>query len=138
MAQVATQPYSESQRMQIKRWSALPAEHCVYWPMRTFVHHNPLHGLEHLTFAAAVEKAQQSLGGTGYLSNNSFAITFASGAFSASSRRDPETRALPERIKLGAREITHLEVLRACMLCDIPSQQMTGSTPNSLAIRIDT
>ncbi|MGB0713403.1 MAG: DUF2309 domain-containing protein, partial [Gammaproteobacteria bacterium] len=26
-----------------------------FWPMRSFIHHNPLHGLEHLEFADAVE-----------------------------------------------------------------------------------
>ena len=26
----------------------------LFWPMRTFIHHNPLHGLEYLPFHAAV------------------------------------------------------------------------------------
>ena len=29
-----------------------------FWPMRSFIHHNPLHGLEHLPFDDAVKKAQ--------------------------------------------------------------------------------
>ncbi len=29
-----------------------------FWPMRSFIHHNPLHGLEHLAFDEAIDKAQ--------------------------------------------------------------------------------
>lgn len=30
----------------------------LFWPMRTFIHNNPLHGLEHLPFTEAVQAAQ--------------------------------------------------------------------------------
>lgn len=30
-----------------------------FWPMRSFIHHNPLHGLEKYTFEAALPKAQK-------------------------------------------------------------------------------
>ena len=43
-----------------------------YWPMRTFVHHNPLHGLEDLFFDEGIQKAQPLLGGSGYLSSETF------------------------------------------------------------------
>ncbi len=38
-----------------------------FWPMRSFIHHNPLHGLEHLTFDAAVKEGSRLFHGRGYL-----------------------------------------------------------------------
>ena len=39
-----------------------------YWPMRTFIHHNPLHSLEYLPFEATVRHGEKFLGGYGYVS----------------------------------------------------------------------
>lgn len=38
-----------------------------FWPMRSFIHHNPLHGLEHLPFPEAVAKGQQLFHARGFL-----------------------------------------------------------------------
>ncbi|EIJ34436.1 DUF2309 domain-containing protein [Thiothrix nivea] len=38
-----------------------------FWPMRTFIHHNPLHGLEHLPFPEAVEQGSKLFHGRAYL-----------------------------------------------------------------------
>ncbi len=38
-----------------------------YWPMRTFVHHNPLHSSEYLPFEETVRRGKQFLSGDGYL-----------------------------------------------------------------------
>ena len=38
-----------------------------FWPMRSFIHHNPLHALEHLPFDEAVKKGEQLFHGRGYL-----------------------------------------------------------------------
>lgn len=38
-----------------------------FWPMRAFIHHNPLHGLEQLPFEVAVEQGQRLFHGAGYL-----------------------------------------------------------------------
>lgn len=38
-----------------------------FWPMRSFIHHNPLHGLEHMPFHVAVERGTRLFHGRGYL-----------------------------------------------------------------------
>jgi len=38
-----------------------------FWPMRSFIHHNPLHGFEHLPFDEAVEKGARLFHGRGFL-----------------------------------------------------------------------
>ena len=43
-----------------------------FWPMRTFIHHNPLFGLEHLSFEAAIEEANTLFHGRGYLSRSQY------------------------------------------------------------------
>jgi len=64
VAQVTSPLYSESQRMQLRALIRLASDVVsYYWPMRTFVHHNPLHGLEDLRFEDAVQLAEIALGG---------------------------------------------------------------------------
>ena len=64
-------------------------------------------------------QAQQSLGGNGYLSNDSFRDYFRCGRILPRHLDAAlKPRALSEQVKLGVREITHLDVLRACMLGD--------------------
>ena len=88
-----------------------------YWPMRTFVHHNPLHGLEVLRFEEAVQLANKTLGGQGYLSNAVFRDYVRTGRI-LPRHLDVVLKPLAQlrQIRLGIREITHLEVLRACLL----------------------
>ena len=118
MAQVEGSRYSESRRMELKSLVHLAGEIIsYYWPMGAFVHHNPLHGLEDLPFEEGVRRGQRRLGGRGYVDAETFCDYFRAG------RIQPRhldlalrERALSTEIKLGAREITHLDVLRACLL----------------------
>ena len=58
----------ESRRMALRGVVRLAGEVIAqYWPMRTFVHHNPLHSLEYLPFEETVRRGKQFMGGSGYL-----------------------------------------------------------------------
>ncbi|MEZ5476448.1 MAG: putative inorganic carbon transporter subunit DabA [Thiolinea sp.] len=50
-----------------------------FWPMRTFIHHNPLHSMEHLPFPEAVEQGSQLFHGRGYLDRSTYQDYLAAG-----------------------------------------------------------
>lgn len=50
-----------------------------FWPMRAFIHHNPLHGFEHLPFEQAVEKGMRLFHAKGFLSRASYQQYLADG-----------------------------------------------------------
>jgi uncharacterized protein len=86
-----------------------------FWPMRMFIHHNPLHGFEHLPFDTAVRKAQGLHGGRGYLPNDDYRRLFASGQITAEDLTRAIERLGPgcdprNEVTGGGRRITPLEV----------------------------
>ncbi|HET8760951.1 MAG TPA: DUF2309 domain-containing protein [Nitrospiria bacterium] len=113
-----TAAYSDTQRMQLRALILLASEIVAsYWPMRIFVHHNPLHGLEDLPFDEAVRRAHRFLGGKGYLSNARFRDYAGSGRI-RSRHIDAALKPLArdKRVTIGGREVTHLDALRAHLL----------------------
>ncbi|MBA3428401.1 MAG: DUF2309 family protein, partial [Actinobacteria bacterium] len=48
-------------------------------PITTFIHHNTLHGLQHLPFHEAIAEGSQVLGGRGYLPNEEYRALHAAG-----------------------------------------------------------
>jgi uncharacterized protein YbcC (UPF0753/DUF2309 family) len=44
----------------------------LFWPMRTFIHHNPLHGLEHLPFHAAAARGAELFRARAFLSRTEY------------------------------------------------------------------
>ncbi len=58
-----------------------------FWPMRNFIHHNPLHGFEHLPFEQAVDKGTRLFGARGYLSRSAYQRYLAEGKVDAESLR---------------------------------------------------
>jgi hypothetical protein len=109
--------YTDTQRMELRGTVRLASEVIAqYWPMRTFVHHNPLHGLEYLKFEETVKRGRQLMGGNGYLPGETYRDYVRSG------RIRPEhldaalqSRADGQAVTLGGRRVSHGEVLRACL-----------------------
>jgi len=87
-----------------------------YWPMRNFIHHNPLHSLEYLPFDETVRRGRKFLGGHGYLSGENFRGYLRSGRILLR-HLDEALRPLArgEHVTVGPCRIAHREVLRACM-----------------------
>jgi len=115
--------FTEDQRMALRGKVLLAGEIIAKsWPMRTFVHHNPLHGLEFLPFFHAVRAASQSLGGRGYLSDEEFREIFRSGRIQPDhlDRALAEVAGSPPPVVLPeGRTITRLEVFRAQLLAPL-------------------
>ena len=117
MEQMTRSRYSETQRMELRGLIRLSSEVIAqYWPMRTFVHHNPLHSLEYLPFEEAVKRGRHLLGGHGYLRGDVYRNYVRSGRIrphDLDAALRPLARA--EHATLGARRAAHGEVLRLCL-----------------------
>jgi hypothetical protein len=117
MEPVKTSRYSDAQRMELRGLIRLSSEVIAqYWPMRTFVHHNPLHSLEYLPFDEAVERGRRLLGGSGYLSGDTYRDYVRSGRIRPG-HLDQALKPLArdQHVLLGPRRVAHAEVLRACL-----------------------
>lgn len=124
--------YSDSARMRLRGLVRIASEiSSTFWPMRSFVANNPLHSLEYLDFETAILLGKEKLGGCGYLSNNLYRDYFNSGRI-LPEKVDLALKPLAQNknIRLGGREITHKEVLRANLLRPISPPE--AEAPNAL------
>ena len=108
----------ESERIEVRSLINLAAELISnFWPMQTFIHHNPIHGLEHLEFRQAIERARQILGGQGYQANREYQQLYQAGRIAEEHITDA---VMPfshnHLITIEGRNISDLEVLRTVLI----------------------
>ena len=110
-------PDIESRRMELRGVVRLAGEVIAqYWPMRTFVHHNPLHSIEYLPFEEAVKRGKQFMGGNGYLPSRLYREYLKSGRIRSTHLDDAlKPQVVDKHVAIGSRTVTQGSVLRACL-----------------------
>ncbi len=68
-----------------------------FWPMRNFVHHNPLHEMESLPFERAVEEGRRIFGGRPFLRREEYSSLLREGLIKEKFLRERVRRFLEER-----------------------------------------
>ncbi|WP_447979286.1 DUF2309 domain-containing protein [Candidatus Nitrospira bockiana] len=107
----------ETRRMELRGIVRLAGEVIgQYWPMRTFIHHNPLHSLEYLPFEETVGLGRKFLGARGYLPGETYRGYLRTGRLHVrhlDEALQPLVR--DEYVTVGPCRIGHRETLRACL-----------------------
>ena len=119
MAEVKEMAVSiDGQRMEIRsivKLASEPISH--FWPMQTFIHHNPLHGMEHLPFGDAIKQGTRFLGGEGYLPNQEYRNYYQQERISLDAIHEAlKDQSKHQLIAIGNRKISHLEALRTILI----------------------
>ena len=118
MEQVTPSINIETRRMELRGIVQLAGEVIAqYWPMRTFVHHNPLHSLEYLPFEETVRRGKQFMGGNGYLSGDIYRGYVRAGRITVD-HLDAALKPLAAdaHVNIGLRRVAHDDVLKACLI----------------------
>ena len=115
---VVNTAYSEVERMELRALIQLSSEIIAYyWPMRTFVHHNPLHGLEDFHFDDAVQRGRLLLGGKAYLPVAMFRDYYRAGRIQPRHLDDAlAANVNNEVVACNGLEVCRLEVRRAQLI----------------------
>ena len=138
MEQITPTVDLENRRMELRGIILLAGEVIArYWPMRTFVHHNPFHSLEYLPFHDTLRRGRKFLGGHGYLSGETYRGYLRSGRILLHHLEEALQPLVHDQyVTVGPCRIAHREVLRACLthgLCataDEPLDALLDHGPN--------
>jgi len=112
-------------RLKVRAMTYVAGESITYfWPMRTFIHHNPLQGLEHLPFAQAVAEGERLFHGRGYLPRSTYQHYLSTGQI------DTTTLAREvERFAAGQSSIPGLPLQPLLMALLTQTKQAMGERP---------
>lgn len=126
--------FTDAERMELRSHVQLAGESIApYWPMRTFIHHNPLHGLEGLPFDQAVKRGEQLIGGKGYLPSGLYRRYFEQGRIRRSDLAAVLAPLATEKhVTFAGRDLSHLDVLELSMLHGLgdPASERSGPDPS--------
>ncbi len=78
-----------------------------FWPMRTFIHHNPLHGLEHLPFEEAVRQGEDLFHGRAFLPRRTYQHYLAAGTVERSALSPAIDRFVQTREEIPGIDLKH-------------------------------
>ena len=115
-------PLSPEDRDQVRQIVLNASEPIApFWPMRTMVAQNPIHGLEYLPFDQAVRKGKDLLGGNGYLANEEYRQFYRNGRITQEGFKHAFSRVGPRSygqvsIEVGSRKVTQKDVWQLHML----------------------
>ena len=107
-------PQREELQSLVKKASG-PISH--YWPMKTFIHHNPLHGLEGLHFEEGIKEAEKIFRGDGYLQNKENRIYYKKGRITEEALNNALNEVSKDAsISLGGKNVSHHEFLKTIFI----------------------
>ena len=84
---------SLANRLRVRATTYVAGEPVPYfWPMRNFIHHNPLYGLEHLPFGEAVRRGEQLFHAKAFLPRSAYQRWQSRGLVDAATLRETVAR----------------------------------------------
>jgi len=113
-------------RLKIRAMVHIAAEPIpFFWPMRTFIHHNPLHGLEHLPFEQAAQQGATLFHGRAFLPRHLYQRCHGEGKVHRESLSAAIADFVASREPVAGIDLQHwLRVL----LSDVPENVATAGT----------
>ncbi|MCU7837361.1 MAG: DUF2309 domain-containing protein [gamma proteobacterium symbiont of Taylorina sp.] len=90
-------------------------------PIKDFVHHNTLHGYQHLHFTEALAQSEKTSGAKGYLSNEQFRQLFTQDRINTDDlntvlKEDSELQLESVIVKLSDKQVTHGDIILNALL----------------------
>ncbi|HIO77225.1 TPA: DUF2309 family protein, partial [Candidatus Poribacteria bacterium] len=116
MSTISVKPLSSEDRDRVRQIVLNASEPIApFWPMRTMVAQNPIHGLEYLPFDQAVRKGKALFGGNGYLANEEYRQFYRNGRITKESFKRAFSRVGPRSdgqvfIEVGSQKVTPKDV----------------------------